>query len=322
MRRRKEETELFPRKKHAESVAIALAGDRIDVVRLRRGRGRDRSLSVLHCSSHRKEEGEVACLTRLQRMFRLQRARCIVPLQVGEYQMLQVEPPAVPPEEVKAAVRWRIKEMIDYPPEDATVDVLEIPEDPKAVARNLMVYVVCSPNATIQRYVRLFQSVRIPLEIIDIPELAQRNVAGLFETAGRATAFLSFDGRGTLLTVSAAGELYLARRVELTLEQLGAAQADQRSAMLERLLVELQRSLDNLERQFRSLSVARLLVAPTAEDLKVREYLAQNLYLPVETADLHSVMDLSATPDLDDPVRQAACLPLIGAALRELQGAA
>ena len=48
-------------------------------------------------------------------------------LENGEYQMLTVDAPNVPAEEVKAAIRWRIKDSLNYPVEEATIDVLQIP---------------------------------------------------------------------------------------------------------------------------------------------------------------------------------------------------
>jgi MSHA biogenesis protein MshI len=296
-------------------VAVGLGEDRINVVHLRRNG--ERSFTLVHCSSHAKDLGDTTTLTRLERELRLSRLPCVVPLQVGEYQLLQVEPPAVAPEEMKAAIRWRIKELIDYSPEEATLDILEIPEDRKTT-RNRFVYVACSPNNIIQRYVRAFQAARVPLLAIDIPELAQRNLARLFEPAGRGIALLSFDSKGSLVTVSCAGELYLARRIELTLAQLMAAGDEQRQSMMERLVLELQRSLDNLERQYRSISVAKMLVSPVPDTVPLRDFLGQNLQMPVETLKLHEVIDFSAVSDMDDPARQGEYLPLLGAALRGL----
>ena len=40
----------------------------------------------------------------------------------------------------------------------------------------------------------------IPLEVVDVPELAQRNLAHLLELEGRGLALLALDERGGLLT--------------------------------------------------------------------------------------------------------------------------
>ena len=53
----------------------------------------------------------------------------------GEYQMLTVDAPNVPQDELKTAVRWRLKDMLDFHVDDATIDVLDIPVDPNAPSR-------------------------------------------------------------------------------------------------------------------------------------------------------------------------------------------
>ena len=40
-------------------------------------------------------------------------ATCVMPL--GSYNLLQIEAPKVPPEELRSAVRWRVKDLIDFP---------------------------------------------------------------------------------------------------------------------------------------------------------------------------------------------------------------
>ena len=87
----------------------------------------------------------------------------------------------------------------------------------------------------------------------------------------------------------------------------------------QRALVE--RFLDNFERQFSFISVAKLVLAPTGAT-GLDEYLSGNLYTRVETLDLADVLDLERVPDLADPGRQQRFFVPIGAALRVEEGAA
>src|SRR5690349_6905444 len=48
-------------------------------------------------------------------------------LSLGDYQMLSVDAPNVPPDELKTAIRWRLKDLLDYHIDDATIDVLDVP---------------------------------------------------------------------------------------------------------------------------------------------------------------------------------------------------
>src|SRR5262245_41425598 len=67
---------------------------------------------------------------RVARELALDRYRCLTLLAPDEYQLLLVEAPNVQPAELKAAVRWRVKDLLDYHVDDATIDVLDIPPDP------------------------------------------------------------------------------------------------------------------------------------------------------------------------------------------------
>jgi MSHA biogenesis protein MshI len=248
--------------------------------------------------------------------------RCTTVLAGGDYQFMSVESPNVPREELKSAMRWRLKDILDFPVDDATFDVLDIPLDPNAVVRpQQSVFAIAARNGVIATRQKLFNAAKVRLRVIDIPEMAQRNVSALLEQDGRGVAVLSFGEDGGLLTVSWRGELYLSRRIDVTLALLLDDDHDRKHQAFDKITLELQRSLDNFERQFSFVSVARLVQAPTGAT-GLDEYLSSNLYTRVETLDLASVLDLERVPELADPGRQQRFFVPIGAALRVEDGAA
>ena len=151
---------------------------------------------------------------------------------------------------------------------------------------------------------------------MDVPALAQRNIAAVYEPEGRGVAMLGFYEDCCKLTISSGGELYLARRIEITLAQLLEADETRRADLFDRIALELQRSLDGFDRQYSYVPVAKLMLAPMPKDVGLQAYLAANIYVPVETMDLADVLDFPAVPALKSPERQAECLALIGCALR------
>ncbi len=241
---------------------------------------------------------------------------CTTVLAGGEYQLLAVESPNVPPDELKTAVRWRLKDMLDFHVDDATIDVLDIPVDKNSNTRNnLGMFAVAARNSMIEARQEAFTSARLPLSVIDIPEMAQRNISALLEPAGRGLAMLSFGPDGGLLTVTFNAELYLSRRIDVTLEQLLELDHDTKHASFEKISLELQRSLDHFDRQFHFISVSKLVLAPTGAS-GLEEYLSSNLYTPVSTLDLADVFDLSLVPDLVPAAQQQRFFLALGAALR------
>lgn len=244
---------------------------------------------------------------------------CVTLLGTGDYQILNVESPNVPREEARTAIRWRLKDILDFPAAEATIDVLDIPLDANARAQQSM-FVVAAKNSVIQPRQQLFLDAKVELHAIDIPEMAQRNVSAMLEPEGRGVAMLSFGDDGALLTVSFKGELYLSRRVDVPLAQLLEADHDRKHASFDRITLELQRSLDNFERQYSFISIAKLILGPS-DVTGLDEYLSSNLYTPVETLDLATLFDLSHVPALQDKAQQARFFLPIGAALREGTGA-
>ncbi|PIV72773.1 MAG: agglutinin biogenesis protein MshI, partial [Rhodocyclales bacterium CG17_big_fil_post_rev_8_21_14_2_50_68_7] len=296
-------------------LAVEVASDAVRLAHVRRAAtGRPR---VLLCESWRKEGSDADTLARLRASRGLGGYRCATALDFGEYHMLQVDAPAVPPEELKSAVRWRVKDLLDYPADEATIDVLDIPADDGATTRARSVFAVCAPNAVIGRHVRLFQAARVPLSVIDIPETAQRNIAALFEPVGRGVAMLGLGEGGGLLTFTFGGELYLSRRIDIGAPQILEAAEPARAALFDRIVLELQRSLDHFEHQFHFISLAKVLVAPLPAETGLAGHLAANLAIGVETPDLGSVLDLEAVPSVRQPAMQAQYLRLLGVALRD-----
>lgn len=260
---------------------------------------------------------EPKSLERVAREFGARRFACTTLLKPSEYQILLVDAPAVRREELKPAIRWRIKDMLDYHVDDATIDVLDLPlPEGTAAARPHQMYAVAARNETIRATIDRFEKAGIRLTVIDIPDTAQRNAAMLFQTEKRGAVALAFDQYGGLITAVFDGELYLSRRLDITAAQLAEAVEDERARLLERILVETQRSLDHCERSFPFFSLGRVLLGPVPEEAGVRAYLAANLYLPVETLDLAQVMRLPASSVSWGAAESARWLKLLGAGLR------
>ena len=307
---------LFQRSEHKGWLAAALGDDSLRVVHLRRHHRPE-----VHLMEERRwEKSDVKGLEKVARKMRLASYRCTTMLPPSQYQILLIEAPAgVKREELKSAVRWRIKDMIDFPVNDATIDVLEIPHGGSGSgSRPPSMYVVVANNDIVRGVMDRFAGARIPLKAIDIPDLAQRNIAALYESEGRALLVLSFDRDGGLLTITAGGELYSSRRLDTSYEQTNADNAAD-NGTFERVLIEVQRSLDHFERTFSQAAVEKVLVAPMARSQQLVSHLAGQLYLPVSAMDIADVMDLPEHYGSLTPEQRAEWFRLIGAALRARQ---
>lgn len=294
-------------------LAINCLKDRVDLAHVQQAPGQMPEVVLLE--SYATGGDLQGALQRLRKEKRLHSHRCVVMLNSGDFQVLQVEAPSVPLDERRQALRWQIKDMLDYPVDAATLDVLDVPGQ-QGSGRAQQVLVVVAANAVLSPLAAAVVGAGLKLEAIDVPDMGQRNIAALLEKDNRAVALLTFDDDGGLLTVSAQGELYVSRRIDVSRQALEGAADERREQLFDRIVLEVQRTLDTFDRQYSFVPMGQLWLAqvPGGESLKAA--LTPNVYVPVETLNLGSVLHFPGIPELRHPERQAQCLKLLGCAMR------
>ncbi len=254
--------------------------------------------------------GERKVLARLAADHGLKRARCTTLLAHTDYSLLVTEAPEVQSDELKTALRWRVKDLIDFPINDATLDVFDVP-GAAASGRGREMYAVAARNPAVQRQVDRLTRCGVNLDIIDIPELAQRNLAALLAADERGVVLLSFTARAGLMTLTKGGELYLSRNLDVGLDLLRTADA---SGHLSRIVLEVQRSLDYFENRFRAAPINYLVLSPSARNIpNLVSDLSSNLSVKVEVMNLAQLLDYATTVPAEF---ETLGLATLGAALR------
>ena len=231
-------------------------------------------------------------------------------LRPADYKLRVLDAPNVPAEELKSAVRWQIQDTLDFHANDGTVDVLEVPH-PEHLSHVRQIFAVAAKNSLLTEETAYATNAGLNLSIIDIIETAQRNLVARVETPGRALAVFSFIETGGLLTLTLDGELCMVRTLGVSQTLLENEGMD---SALERLTLEIQRTLDHFDRQFGGIPVDRLLLVPMEHVERLRDGLARNLALPVAVLNLADALDISAFPDV--AALPSPCFHAIGAALR------
>jgi MSHA biogenesis protein MshI len=287
--------------------SVVFSGRTVQLAHVRRRA--DERPELTGWESYPREGGDLEVVKRLRAGKRLGAGHCTLLLPHGQYQLLQIEPPAVAAEELRNAVRWKIKDMVDFPVEDAGIECLP----PVAGSRAGQIYTVAASRSVLQSWVRLFQEAKAPLHAIDVADLAQRNVSALFEDKNRGLALLAFDDSGGRLTFTYQGEMYFTRHIDVVPADMAAPDS---AAIFERVLLDVQRTLDNVDRSYSAIPIARVLVSPPPGAAKFVDYLRENLYQPVEMLDFAKHLDLARFPALANPSAQGQSLLAIGAALR------
>ena len=272
---------------------------------------------ILQMGSFPIEGAAASTAKALAEKMHLKRYRCQTLMPAGEYQLLTVDAPNVPPAELKSAVRWSVQGLIDFHIDDATVDVLDIPPDPETRAAAHSMYAVVARNDRVKSHIDRFQQAAIPLSVIDIEETAQRNVGILCEEADqRGVALLYVAETYCLLTINLKGELYLSRRIELGPGQAFRNVEGARDSVLSHILTEIQRTLDVFELQYQFAAIGKLVIAPEPKESGICEYLAQNMDVAVVPLEFGAILDFAEGLE-PDRAMQWKHFHLIGAVLRQ-----
>ncbi len=274
-------------------------------------------LAVTFAHAEPGSGSDPAALAGVGKSLALARRKASTLMQPGSYQLVQLEAPGVPQEEWREAIRWKLKDVLEYPVDEAICDVLDIPTEQYAPGRPRQCFAVVARRDAVAARVGSLEKAGLDLQAVDIPELALRNVASLIAEENRGIALLGFDESGASLVVCFKGELYASRRIEVSPGQLESADPERCQQLYERVALEAQRTLDAFDRQYSFMTISRLVLAPWQGMEGLRDVLVANLYVPVEIMDLSSVIDFSRTPALSSPADQARWLLPLGAALRD-----
>ncbi len=225
----------------------------------------------------------------------------------SQYELLLVEAPRVEASELRSAVRWKIKSLIDFHIDDAVIDVFEIPGQENRPQGQSMMYVIAARARRIRELVDLFEEADRNLQVIDVADMALRNLAALLDDDVRGVAMLHLERDHGVITVTRQGNLYLSRRLETGHDNLGAEASEQ-------LVLEVQRSLDYYDSHFAQPPVGSLRLLPGfAGCEQLIETLADGLDLEVSTFDPQAELDCRvALPQSE----LNATLIAIGGALR------
>lgn len=299
---------------------VSITPEGIAIARIQREEGRMPQLDACQYVPLEPGADSAVVLEGLVSELGLEQGRSVIVMQPDSHSLLLIEAPDVQPAELKAAVRWRIKDLIDFHIDDAVIDVFEIPEQGAAPGKARLMYAVAAKASTIHNQVKMLDKTSLKLDIIDIPELAIRNIASLLDEDVRGTAFLYFGQKGGVITLTRQGSLYLSRNIDVGLQQIVASGSNegemhpQTQQALDRIVLEVQRSLDYYESHFSQPPITSLVLAPFEQEVPgMIPYLSANLGMAVSVLDINTLFE---SKDSVDSVTQARCLTAIGAALR------
>ena len=303
--------QFFKRKAKVSSrVGLVVSSDHLAIAHMG---DRDGAPYLIACErvALQSEKDAGKALAKIVKTLEVEGKQCSYVLNRKDYHLHLVEAPEVEDSELRSAVRWKIKDLLDMKIDDAAIDVFRVPSD--AYRGREMVYVVASLKSKIKHVVETVIDSGLELAVIDIPELAMKNLSSCFTDDAHGAAFIDLRRNGSTMNIAKGGELYLSRRINTQLGPDVMTDVDW-DGVKDRLVLEIQRSLDYYESQMGQSPIGKIILAPRQHDGEAMAGVLNNL-LSADVSILNLSEHLGSEKELKPEIQQVG-MAAIGATLR------
>lgn len=303
------------------NVGLAISADKISISRVVVDDGQKPRLEMVDCVPCEDENDRLELLQKLIVKHNLQHAPCTAVLEEGAYQLLQLEAPEVEESEIRSAIRWQLGDLVEFPVDEAVIDVFEIPGQKKG--RRPLIYVVAAHAPPVKVLTDLIEASDLTLQAIDISELALGNFASLLPEDDIGIAMLGMSKLQSLINLSLHSKLYFSRNFNIGTTLLNQAHGAlsreeelefEMSNQLDSFVLDIQRLLGYYESHFSLPPIRNLILAPTGTELTAAvDYISMHLGISTQCLDFNTLFEMDEPMGLE---QQAENLLAIGAALR------
>jgi len=239
----------------------------------------------------------------------------------SQYQLLQVDVPEVPEEEINNTLKLKASDLLLYPLSEAALSVFRLPAEAYR-GRLKMAYIVAAKRDLITSFQDEFGYLGLNLESVDIADMALRNL-GMLVTQKESFAVLRLENDSSYINCCFQGHMCLNRSVDVGMNQLIESSAPSEGLTINNLQIhfdsmalEIQRSLDYFESQLGLGAISEILViAPDEIDSSTMKLIDSSFQARVRrlTPNEH----LKVNDSYQNDVFTSNCLAL-GGALRTL----
>ena len=278
-------------------------------------RGSDAKPAIEYCATHTVKGDLTPELKAALDKLGVVRAPACGVVDGDDYQLVQVETPEVLPSEMRAAIRWKLKDAINFNVDEASVDIFDIPE-PARRTQAKMLFAVAARESAVQRISQSLKPVAKGFNAIDIPELCLRNISACLPQDQKGVAMLALHEGFAQLVITRQGVVHVTRRIDTTRgfnPHKGAAASQDIDAGA--LALELQRSLDYYESHYDQTPIGDLVVAPANDQGRtLAAALKEETSLRISVLDVREHFNVYKSGEL---ATDWASLMALGAALRQ-----
>ncbi len=203
--------------------------------------------------------------------------QCHVVLSSKQNQIVQIDKPQVPENEINAAVKWQVKELVTISPENMIVDYFD---GPKLVGGMEKINVVCANKNDLASWVKSLSKNKITIGTITVEEFAFASLCPITDEAH--LIICQQPQEDMLILIIKQGLLYFQRRLR-GMEKIAEKSEDELNmGIIDSLSLEVQRSTDYFERQLKQAPIRNIdVLVPMKNEAYLARRLAENTHVPV-----------------------------------------
>ena len=198
--------------------------------------------------------------------------QCHLILSAQQNQLVQVDKPQVPENEINAALKWQIKDLVSIPPEDMIVDYYDGPTMAGGLEK---INVVCASKNELAALVENINQNHCQIKSITVEEFAFASLAPIEDDARLMVC--QQPNEEILLIIVKNGALFFQRRLR-GMAKIANQSIDELSmGIIDSLSLEIQRSTDYFERQLKQAPIRSIeILVPMEHEAYLARKLAEN----------------------------------------------
>ncbi|MFT6194298.1 MAG: MSHA biogenesis protein MshI [Cognaticolwellia sp.] len=204
--------------------------------------------------------------------------QCHLVLAHAHSQIVQVDKPNVPAAEIKAALKWQIKDLVSIAPENMMLDYFD---GPTLAGGHEKVNVVCVAKNDLVALVSIFNNAQLNIKSITTEEFAFSSLLPLQEDAVLFVCQQPNEEINLLIVKN--GQLFFSRRLRGFAQIANKSEDELTMGIIDSLSLEIQRSTDYFERQLKQapIKIIKILI-PMEKEAFLASKLAENTNVEVK----------------------------------------
>jgi MSHA biogenesis protein MshI len=268
---------------------------------------------LTHCEFYPcSSDEQLSQLTSLSKQFKLNDMPCNVVLSPDEYQVLQVDAPEVPKQELATALLWQVKDLVNYHVDDVVLEHVEMDTDLTSGREQILV-LVCR-KSLIEDYVELLKNASCQLNAIDTSLFSSRNLISRLQdpSTNDSIGLLNLWQDYCRISVLLNDGIAINRPSTINLDSLSFISDENGYAIIDSLALEIQRTFDYYERHSRQAPIQQLYIISNGAPVHdLAELFQSRLGIECILLDVADALDVP-----NDILLTNNCIAALGGALR------